>query len=617
MLILSTLALTCLQSTGIDGTWRATVGDHQAVIALKSCSDGEIIGILPAEPTISITGGTISGSNVTVNFSGSDGGGDIGDFSFTGVLSGDVLDGQGLVDGALIDVTFNRVIANYQVQFMEVIDQDVSPLYPEVNATLLFNVVSSAGSFVGGGFTGFHSCEFIACGGMVDSIRINSATGEYTISTVSSNINGELVAIWDSAAQIFEGTWSSINSSGYTTGGEFMGGQQGVANSDNFDDVLGLLTTFADGVEGEILVAADIFDSSYLNDGIDSAAWDTRLSSWFSNYDSLQVDIGAVSTIITHNTGNENLWTRRIPQIEATVVVSGINVSTGAAEVIYEFSPSAVNTELSLITISPTAKFIGNGASSELELELPFDYASADTASDNIIWPYGVHGGGHPEGHPGVDFWMIANSSVQAAAAGEIVMVDTNMLMIECRDGLLLQYEHLASIDPAVVMGATVSVGQHLAVPEVDHIHFGIRHGIVTEPPLEHFSVAAQIDFDALWSLAAWPQEISEPLISNEYHIDFPHTIEWVNSDPTGMPAIIKLTDTSPYDYIHTYELLDLSGSVYDSGTADYSHGHGWLDFGAQLGLCDILGSEMQLVLSTTSRPTSLSGASVFNFVSD
>jgi len=33
-----------------------------------------------------------------------------------------------------------------------------------------------------------------------------------------------------------------------------------------------------------------------------------------------------------------------------------------------------------------------------------------------------------------------------------------------------------------------------------------------------------------------------------------------------------------------------------------------------QLGLCDIVGNEMQLVLSTSGRPTSLAGASVFSF---
>ena len=78
----------------IDGTWYAAVGSHNAVISLKACADGELIGLLPAEPTINITGGTIVGSSVSINFSGEDGGGALGDFSFTGTLSGDVLAGQ-------------------------------------------------------------------------------------------------------------------------------------------------------------------------------------------------------------------------------------------------------------------------------------------------------------------------------------------------------------------------------------------------------------------------------------------------------------------------------------------------------------------------------------------
>jgi hypothetical protein len=609
------LLLSLLQTTSpIDGTWRATVGRHDVVIALKSCADGKLIGILPAEPTISITGGTVSGTNVTIYFSGQDGGGSIGDFSFTGVLSGDVLDGQGLVDGSLIDITLNRVTANYEVQFMEAVDQDVSPIHPEVNATLLFNIITHSGSFVGGGFVGFHTCEFIACGGIIDSFSIDHVTGEHIIVTNSGGVDGELRATWDSADKTFAGTWSSITSSGYSADGEFIGSKQGAAYSDSFDDVMGLFTTFSDGVEGETLFASDIFDAGYLNDGIAPADWDARFSSWFSNYDNLQVELGSITTLITHNTGDESLWTRRLPQIEATVVVTGLNVSTGVTEVVYQFNPTAINTELSLITTSPAVKFIGNGASSAFELELPLDYSSANLTSSNIIWPYGVHGGGHAEGHPGVDIWMIAGSSVKAAKTGEIVMLDSNMLMIECRTGLMLQYEHIRNIDPALVLGSTVVAGQHLAIPEVDHIHFGIRHGMVTEPPLEHFSATAQVDFDALWEQAAWPQEISEPLTNNEYHIGFPHVIEWVNNDPTGLPAVIEITDVSPFDYDHTYRFLDASGVAYAWGDADYDHARGWLDFDAQLGLSSIVGDEMQLVLSLT-RPTSLTGASVFSFV--
>ncbi|MBC8370892.1 MAG: hypothetical protein H8E25_12915 [Planctomycetes bacterium] len=615
-MLLTLLLVAPLQSTApIDGTWRATVGSHEAVLALKSCADGELIGILPAEPTISITGGTVNSSNVTINFSGEDGGGAIGDFSFAGVLSGDVLDGQGLVDGTLLDITFNRVTANYEVQFIELIDPDVSSVYPNVGATLFFNVVTLAGRFIGGGFSGFHSCEFIACGGVIESLSIDPSTGEYTIATNSSNITGELIAIWDSATDRISGTWTSLTSSGLTNNGEFMGGQQGVAASDNFDEVLGLLTTFADGVESETLLASDIFDAAYMNDGVTATDWDARFGTWFADYDNLQVDVGPITTLITHNTGDEEMYVRRLPQIEATVTVSGLNVISGATEIVYEFTPSAVSSELTLITLLPTAKFIGNGAAAALEFELPFDFSTAMTSGTNVMWPYGVHGGGHPEGHGGVDIWIYPGSWVKAAAAGEVVYKDSSVLLIECRNGLLMQYEHLASIDPAITLGASVILGQNLAIPEVDHFHFGIRHGSVTEPPLGYFSAASQIEFDLLWAEAAWPQEISEPLPANEFHIAFPHVIEWVNNDPTGMPAVIELIDVSPFDYVHTYRLLDATGTPYDTGTANWDHIRGWLDFGTQLGLCDIVSDEMHLVLSTSGRPTSLSGASVFSFV--
>lgn len=596
----------------IDGTWLATVGSHRTVIAVKACDDGKIIGILPGEPTIEIDNGTIIGSNVTINFSGEDGGGELDSFSFTGILSGDVLTGYATVDGSLISVTFNRVSANYQIQFMELVDQDVSSSYPDAEATLLFNVISRGGRFIGGGFTGFHSCEFIACGGMIEDLSVNSTTGEYTIETVSSNIDGTMVASWNSAGNMLEGTWSSINSSGHVTNGDFIGGQRGIAESDSFDSVLGLLTTFANGVEGKTLLASDIFDASYTNDGVTPADWDARLTTWFNDYDNLEVEIGPITTLVTHNTGIENLYIRRVPQIEAIITVTGDNVITGATETIYTFNPSAVNTELSLISTSPTVKFIGNGASNELALELPFDHTLADL-STNVIWPYGVHGGGHPEGHPGIDMWMLPGTSITSATDGTVVMLEATSLMIECRRGLLIQYEHLDNIDPSLAIGSIVTTGQYLATPEDDYIHLGIRHGIVTEPPF-HWTPTAQINFDALWDVAAWPQEISEPLLANKYHIDFPHTVEWVNNNPSGMPAIIELTDLSPFDYDHSYRLIDTSGTVYDFGTVDYQHRKGWLDFGLNLGLCKIVGGEMQLKIDSI-RPTSLSGADTFTFV--
>jgi murein DD-endopeptidase MepM/ murein hydrolase activator NlpD len=449
---------------------------------------------------------------------------------------------------------------------------------------------------------------------MLESISVDPITGQHTITTVSSNVDGELLAYWDSTLKQFSGTWSSMASSGFSDSGSFIGSQQGIANSSSFDAVLGLLTTFADGVEGETLIASDIFSAAYLNDGFNASDWDSRLSSWFSNYDFLQVEIGEVTTLITHNNGDENLWTRRLPQIEASIVVTGTNIATGAVETVYEFSPSAINTELSLLEATPVAKFIGNGASSDFEILLPLNKVDAAIGTSNVVWPFGVHGGGHPEGHPGADFWMAPGSPILAAAGGEVVMLDSSMLMIECRSGLLLQYEHLKNIDATLSIGTTVSAGQHLAEPEVDHFHFAIRHGIVLAPPLEYFTSAAQVDFDYLWENSQWPQEISEPLITNDMHIEFPHVVSWLNTDPAGSPAVIELTDTSPFDYVHTYRLLDSTGAVIDSGTADYNHMNGTLNFGAQYGLVDIVGPEMTLELSTSAPPTAFVSPSTFLF---
>lgn len=55
-------------------------------------------------------------------------------------------------------------------------------------------------------------------------------------------------------------------------------------------------------------------------------------------------------------------------------------------------------------------------------LDLPIDLA--DYAGRGMIWPHGVHGAAHPEGHPGIDFNLTADSAdlrVYAPISGEIV----------------------------------------------------------------------------------------------------------------------------------------------------------------------------------------------------
>jgi len=46
-------------------------------------------------------------------------------------------------------------------------------------------------------------------------------------------------------------------------------------------------------------------------------------------------------------------------------------------------------------------------------LDLPVDVTQL---GGNYLWPYGVHGGGHPEGHPGIDFISTYPVTVRAPA---------------------------------------------------------------------------------------------------------------------------------------------------------------------------------------------------------
>ena len=58
------------------------------------------------------------------------------------------------------------------------------------------------------------------------------------------------------------------------------------------------------------------------------------------------------------------------------------------------------------------------------------------------LWPYGVHGGGHPEGHPGMDIEYAPGAKVRAAADGVVTYIGPNSnfptqwdLLLEVRQG--------------------------------------------------------------------------------------------------------------------------------------------------------------------------------------
>ena len=92
------------------------------------------------------------------------------------------------------------------------------------------------------------------------------------------------------------------------------------------------------------------------------------------------------------------------------------------------------------------------------------------TTSGQVIWPFGIRAGGHPEGHPGIDFQTILGASVFASAAGKVREVSD-------RSGTSLEAEKVIIIDHALYQGAYVGSLINISVAVGDFVVQGQKLG--------------------------------------------------------------------------------------------------------------------------------------------
>jgi hypothetical protein len=152
------------------------------------------------------------------------------------------------------------------------------------------------------------------------------------------------------------------------------------------------------------------------------------------------------------------------------------------------------------------------------------------------IWPFGVHGGGHPEGHGGFDFELEAGATVRAAADGIVLRVEESRSFpgqwdVSLRhDALALRtsYGHLHDVPKGIVRGALLRAGDALGHPAWrEDEGFSMIHFAVTDPrsdapfgevcPLPHFRKADAAALEAYWArLGADRKSVFEPALCNE-----------------------------------------------------------------------------------------------------
>ena len=106
------------------------------------------------------------------------------------------------------------------------------------------------------------------------------------------------------------------------------------------------------------------------------------------------------------------------------------------------------------------------------------------------IWPFGIKGGGHPEGHPGIDFELKTRAEILAVAPGTVVSVAPNLrwsneytLRIRCSTPsgniYTFWYDHLGEV--FVKMGDKVEREEIIGRASLRHdkgprsmVHFGL-----------------------------------------------------------------------------------------------------------------------------------------------
>jgi murein DD-endopeptidase MepM/ murein hydrolase activator NlpD len=100
------------------------------------------------------------------------------------------------------------------------------------------------------------------------------------------------------------------------------------------------------------------------------------------------------------------------------------------------------------------------------------------------LWPFGVKGGDHPEGHPGIDFLAAPGTPILAAGAGTVTAIGDSVyggeLGITVHIGALDTFYTTYMRSVRVAVGDHVSQGQPLAELDlwpgmtVGSLHFGV-----------------------------------------------------------------------------------------------------------------------------------------------
>ncbi len=623
----------------LTGVWKGQLLGHESYIILQERNGNHLLGYLPADPGTWITEGSRSAGDVSIDFA-ADNPKESWTGRFSGTLNGNTLSGSFDNGSGPIAVSFTRDLKPFTVAHWLFGSPDGGPTY------LFPKIENTGGGFLAGGFVSLGNCTLFTCAGNI--MDWDSAGFNHTIELASmgdcpatSTMNGA----WDDAAKIMQGDFSTTHCMGVESG-PFFGGKEGLADRAALLQVLEMFSNLAEHIEAEATVTTE-FSSNFLNDGRTRADWLAGFDHLYANYNDLLVRI-MVRQIVTANDTDVHYLVKNPARVQWRLVISGVPEGGGPRETALDetiYMLPGDDDFFWLGTESGRYVFTGNGAGAPFRMDMPV--ATGDSAKAFMgLWPYGAHGGGHPEGHGGWDVEFAMGAKARAVADGVVVSIDLDpdwnqyAVAIRHRPGVQTETGHLQDVAPGIAVGTSVARGDVIGTAgTIDNdpaniyyqVHFALRFGTDTQCPGAWLSTAGQTVLDTIWATAEYDDELVEPYSCNPANVSFPLTRTWrrvsgsIQAQATDVEAI-ELTRVDPTTRDYSYTLRDAFDTIIETGTVTWLNIKAIPDVEIDLkpdgvsathrARIDILSHTMRINWDDTIRPADLSGAAVFNTTS-
>ncbi len=589
----------------VTGTWRGTVDiagrARPVTLQLHQRAGGDVLGlVLGGTSYRTVTRGRVSGAVVELGL-------ELRDpeltrsFALSGGMRGRTLvlvtdDGLGAGSQTVVLTRTEAVLHERRFVFTTSLE---TPPYE------LAVVQDGAGRFVSGGFVSQDGCRPLGCGGGLTSFVEDPSTGRVRVGIETAGtcgITGSFEAEFVATARWYRGTYAFTSCRGDTAAGPIVGARGMATRSDHAASALATYGRLADDLEARVAFTAShpSFSPSYLHYG---EGLDVRLAE-------LNAQVAANAALRVELARFRNL---------ATVVPAGVHpwaatalglvfhdrrarVAGGVATVLRDVDTDVFHDELSLLgEVRGEWVIAGNGDREPPGLVLPIVPSEMVRPSDVVnppggIWPYGVHAGGHPRGHPGIDFDLVAGGKVLAMRGGTVSAVEsdpggggTASVFIDTAS-FQLEYDHLdASTVPSV--GDTVAQGEFIGSAATGgawatfHVQVGPPEKSVC--PWDLMRPEPQLELEALFLDAAYDGDLVEPFLCNDPDRNrdaFPLVTRWDLSTPGtgGALAAIRFSRASAGqrdETTYAYDWVDPDGVATASGVATTNRVDGTIDF--------------------------------------